>query len=394
MPLIRLSDPQIENIAPYDNPLSVAGVLKPESPVQCFSQRQLTENANAFLNEFGADTAYAVKANPGTLVLKAAHAAGIRTFDVASLEEVRLISGLFDDAELHYHNPVKSRTEIASAYHQYGCKRFAIDDFSELTRIRKICGNDSAVEIAVRFRLPTQKGAIHDFSSKFGTTPQSAARLLSQVKLCSYKPVLTFHPGSQCTDAGLWALHIKTAARIVKNSRIKLHKLNIGGGFPASYARSQPAPLTAMFKTIRHTAAKHFPNHTNNLLECEPGRAIVASSISTLARVKMVRKTTRELFLNDGIYGGLLEMAQAPALTPHIRNIRKGRYRATTDCQPFTVYGPTCDPLDRLPGTLALPVDIAEGDYVQFCNLGAYGGATSTRFNGYGTGDMILVDQP
>ena len=49
-----------------------------------------------------------------------------------------------------------------------------------------------------------------------------------------------------------------------------------------------------------------------------------------------------------------------------------------------TVFGPTCDSLDQLPGTLDLPADLGEGDYVLFHGMGAYGGVTATRFNGYG----------
>ena len=48
------------------------------------------------------------------------------------------------------------------------------------------------------------------------------------------------------------------------------------------------------------------------------------------------------------------------------------------------VFGPTCDSVDRLPGEIALPGDIAEGDYVLFHGAGAYSVVTNTRFNGFG----------
>ncbi|MFN6979953.1 MAG: type III PLP-dependent enzyme, partial [Gemmobacter sp.] len=48
------------------------------------------------------------------------------------------------------------------------------------------------------------------------------------------------------------------------------------------------------------------------------------------------------------------------------------------------VFGPTCDSVDRLPGDVAMPGDVAEGDYVLFHGLGAYSTATNTRFNGFG----------
>jgi ornithine decarboxylase len=51
---------------------------------------------------------------------------------------------------------------------------------------------------------------------------------------------------------------------------------------------------------------------------------------------------------------------------------------------PRIVFGPTCDSVDRLPGEIGLPGDLAEGDYVLFHGLGAYSTATNTRFNGFG----------
>jgi hypothetical protein len=51
---------------------------------------------------------------------------------------------------------------------------------------------------------------------------------------------------------------------------------------------------------------------------------------------------------------------------------------------PRIVFGPTCDSVDRLPGELVLPGDLAEGDYVDLAGHGAYSTVTNTRFNGFG----------
>ena len=60
--------------------------------------------------------------------------------------------------------------------------------------------------------------------------------------------------------------------------------------------------------------------------------------------------------------------------------------------QAFDVYGPTCDPLDRLPNPVTLPTTVTDGDWIEFGMVGAYGAATVTRFNGYGTIASIAVD--
>jgi ornithine decarboxylase len=55
------------------------------------------------------------------------------------------------------------------------------------------------------------------------------------------------------------------------------------------------------------------------------------------------------------------------------------------------VFGPTCDSVDRLPGDVAMPGDMEEGDYVLFHGIGAYSVATATRFNGFGDHGLETV---
>ena len=43
-------------------------------------------------------------------------------------------------------------------------------------------------------------------------------------------------------------------------------------------------------------------------------------------------------------------------------------------------------------GWLVLPADIAEDDIIEFSTVGAYGAATATRFKGYGTSAMAIVE--
>jgi len=58
---------------------------------------------------------------------------------------------------------------------------------------------------------------------------------------------------------------------------------------------------------------------------------------------------------------------------------------------PRIVFGPTCDSVDRLPGDVPLPGDIAEGDFVVIHGMGAYSTVTNTRFNGFGELSVATV---
>jgi ornithine decarboxylase len=170
---------------------------------------------------------------------------------------------------------------------------------------------------------------------------------------------------------------------------IELQVLNVGGGFPARYNGSKEAELSDFFSAIRQAVKAAFGDRPP-VLECEPGRALVAGSTSLLTRVKLVRHGPDEVFINDGIYGALMECWQVPELLPPFRAIRDGLLLGGP-VRPFTVFGPTCDPLDRLPDRLELPSGLREGDFIEFGNIGAYGAATMTRFNGYGSHATVNV---
>lgn len=372
----------------FQDARDVARSLAPERPLLCFAPEMLSVRAKAFLEGFPGEVSYAVKANSHPAVIGTLARAGIAVFDVASVAEMETVQAIAPAARFHYHNPIKSRGEIARAFRSFGCRRFAVDDHLELAKIADTTGLVRDIEIAVRFRLPPLGLSAHDFSCKFGATPEEAALLLRQATDLGFKPVLTFHPGSQCLDPAAYVRHIEVAAAIAREAGVTLHALNVGGGFPARYRDDQVPALEGFFAAIAEAVNASFAETPQ--LECEPGRGLVAASMSLLTRVKLVKHGRREIFLNDGIYGALLEMSQAPGLTPPYRAIRCGDV-LTGEEGGFTVYGPTCDPLDRLPVPLTLPEAVDEDDFVEFGTLGAYGAATSTRFNGYEVADVVTV---
>ena len=114
--------------------------------------------------------------------------------------------------------------------------------------------------------------------------------------------------------------------------------------------------------------------------------------MSLLARVKLVCTDGDDIFINDGVYGGLMEFMQVPELQPPYRALRDGAVLGG-ESKSWKVFGPTCDPLDVLPNRLDLPASLRDDDYIEFGSLGAYGIATSTGFNGYGTHEVIPVDE-
>ncbi|MBV0911364.1 type III PLP-dependent enzyme [Anianabacter salinae] len=349
---------------------------RPERPVIYFDPAALERAAQTFIGGFPGLVTYAVKANPDARVIEALAAQGMTAFDIASPWEARLVAHHAPGAVMHYNNPVRARAEITEAL-ALGVRSFSVDAQSELDKLIA-CGLPTGAEVSVRFRLPV-KGAAYDFGSKFGADPEAASDLLRQVTEAGFNASLTFHPGTQCTDPEAWARYIERAALIADEAGVTLHRLNVGGGFPAHRAGS--APVLAWVFDVIETAVTRAFGETPPALVCEPGRAMVADAFILAAQVRAVRGD--DVFLNDGIYGALSEWRDIGP-SDRIRALAPDGTERTGDTALRPVFGPTCDSLDRLPGLVALPETLGEGDYVIFDGIGAYGTAIATRFNGYG----------
>ena len=346
-----------------------------ERPLLVFDDSRLAAQAAAFRAGFPGLVTYAVKANPLAEVLRVLARAGIRAYDVASPAEMEAVRDAVPGAVLHYHNPVRSPAEIEAAC-RHGVVSWSVDDRPGLARLGAL---PQGAEIAVRLRLPVP-GAAYDFGEKFGADPEDAAGLLAEVAARGFRPSLTFHPGTQCGDPEAWTAYVGASGAVARQAGVRLHRLNVGGGFPDRTGRGR-AGLEAIFDRIGASVAEVFGPQAPALV-CEPGRGMVADSFALIARV-MALRGDGAVVLNDGIYGGLAEWRDLPR-APRLRVLdpagrMRGGLRRTR-----VVYGPTCDSIDRLPEPVALPDDVAEGDTVVFPGMGAYSAALATRFNGYG----------
>lgn len=367
----------------WNSPSDYLLARAPDHPVHFFAPAALQAQAKRFVDGFNGLVTYAVKANPEQTVLSNLLAAGVTAFDVASPNEIRLLRELAPHAVLHYNNPVRSKSEIGFAY-KAGVKSYSVDSFREFTKIKDIIP-PTGVEISVRTKLPVS-GAVYDFGAKFGATPEKAIELSRRVKSAGYIPSITFHPGTQCEDPNAWETYIAEAAAVARAANVTIKRLNVGGGFPAKTASATP-DLEHFFDVIDKAVTKVFPIYP--ALVCEPGRALVAQSFSHATRVKSINDTG-DVYLNDGIYGGLSEFPVLDVQRSYTVLPPMGEQRSLINSL-TQVFGPTCDSLDVLPHKLRLPIDITDDDYIIFQNMGAYVKGVTTDFNGYGQLETVTV---
>ncbi|MEX0298652.1 MAG: hypothetical protein AB3N28_06250, partial [Kordiimonas sp.] len=229
-------------------------------------------------------------------------------------------------------------------------------------------------------------GAAYDLDGKFGVSLADAANLVREVSLVANRIGLCFHVGSQCMDAMAFRSAIKQLADITSEAGIAPDIIDVGGGFPVAYPGMEVEPLETYFDVI-HEAISDYGFSGAELL-CEPGRALVAEAGATAARVELRRSNS--LYLNDGTYGALFD-AGSLAWPFAVRLLRLNEEMVATEYQSFDAYGPTCDSVDHMEGPFQLPVDAREGDWIVFENLGSYGQAMQSRFNGFYSDTCVSI---
>ncbi len=369
----------------WTNPTEFLRTQSPDNPVLFFAPSAAQAAARRFIDGFPGMVTYAVKSNPGEAMVENLAAAGIRGYDCASPFEIDLIRRLAPDAAIHYNNPVRARHEIAYAVAK-DVKSYSVDSQSELAKLIELVPAEGT-EISVRFKLPVA-GAAYNFGAKFGATSELAVDLLKSVADAGFIASLTFHPGTQCTDPAAWEFYIREAAVIAGQAGVTIARLNVGGGFPNHRLSAIVPQIETTFALIDRVATEAF-GADRPLLVCEPGRALCGDAFSLAARVKAVRDETH-VFLNDGVYGTLTELPMIGVID-RMEVLTPTGERRTGDLIPRIVFGPTCDSVDRLPGELPLPEDLAEGDFVIWHGMGSYSTVTNTRFNGFGELQMATV---
>jgi len=359
-------------------------LLRPQEPLHCIRAGVITDATRAFVQSFNGEVLFAVKCNPEPAVLRAIWEGGVRHFDCASISEVALVRRLFPCADIHFMHPVKSRAAIAEAWVRHGVRDFVLDSEGELTKILAEIPAGARPGLFIRLALPNTRAAI-DLSTKFGAEFESAVALLRAARKVAGKLGVAFHVGSQCLDPLAWRDAIALTGAVIAAAGVPVDIIDVGGGFPVAYPEIDPPPLGAFMAEI--DAAFDALNLPNVKLWAEPGRALAAGGGSVVAQVQLRRG--QMLYINDGVYGSLYDAGPLGFRFP-ARLIRDGAPSGAPEAA-FGFFGPSCDSLDVMQGPFMLPDDVAEGDWIEIGQLGAYGACLRTAFNGFDRAALVEV---
>ena len=320
------------------------------------------------------------------------HAAVVRTlldegasFDLATSGEVDLVAsqGVPSERTIHTH-PIKRDSDIRDAL-AYGCTVFVVDNINELEKF--IAYKDQA-EILVRLSF-RNKDAFADLSKKFGCSPEAAIDIISLAQQLGIRiKGLSFHVGSQSPNPTKYVEAINASAKVVKQvaelGLPALSTLDIGGGFPVPYS-ADVLPIDVFCAPI-NIALTQLPE-TMQII-AEPGRFIVASSVTSVASV--MGQATREgktwYYLDDGVYGSFSGLMFDEAAYP-IDSAKQDGERFES-----VLAGPTCDSIDVISDSIMLP-KLNNGDLIISRMMGAYTLATATDFNFFKRAEVVVLNE-
>jgi diaminopimelate decarboxylase len=365
---------------------------------------------------------YALKANPNPVLgrLLAQRGAGV---DVVSGGELYLARQMgFPGGRIVFAGVGKTRAEMEEALSGAGIRAFHVESRPELETLSSVAAEMGKVApVAVRVN-PDVEAHTHPYittgtaTSKFGVSPADALEMMRQAAADPYlQPVgLHTHIGSQLADIDPI---IEATRRVLElwdtlaAEGIALRTLNIGGGLAIPYQPGDlpegPAQLAAGLRPLLEGRKLE--------LEVEPGRYLLGPCGVLLTRV-LYSKPADRLASNPAAAPATPadQAAGAQAGRPRrlivvdagmndlIRPALYGAFHPIRPAQepyadavpvPTDIAGPVCESADFLATDRPLPAEAGEpGTLLVVGQVGAYGFAMSSQYNGRPRAAEVLVD--
>lgn len=326
---------------------------------------------------------YAVKCNDAPAVLHLLAALGTG-FDCASKAEIENVLSIgVEPSRIIYANPCKTRSFIKHAA-SVGVDLMTFDNEIELHKVKIL---HPQAQLVIRIRVD-DSSAVCRLGLKFGCDMEDVPHLLEVAKELGLNVVgVSFHVGSGCQDSGAYRTAVASCRQvfdIATEIGFSMDLLDIGGGFPGS--KGPYISFEEIANVVNQSLDEHFPPDCGVKIIAEPGRYFVASAFTLCTNIIAKREIVSEednepccmYYVNDGVYGSFnclifdhAEVQPVPLIDPTDRPLQK-----------CSVWGPTCDSLDRILETITLP-SLNVGEWILFENMGAYTVCAASTFNGF-----------
>ncbi|KAF2645984.1 ornithine decarboxylase [Massarina eburnea CBS 473.64] len=333
---------------------------------------------------------YAVKCNPDPQVLRLMAELGMG-FDCASMNEIESVLKLgVAPTRIIYAQPCKTKAYVRYAANA-GVKQMTFDNLDELYKVKQLSPD---AELYLRI-LTDDSASLCQLSNKFGASMNDTRDLLELAKKLELNVVgVAFHVGSGASDPSAFTKAVRDARFVFDQAEdlgFAMHTLDVGGGFTGD------ASFEDMSAALSSALDDYFPPHIRII--GEPGRYYVSDAF-TIACSIIGRRTVTDatlgttsymLYMNDGVYGNFScipfdHQNPIPQVLKSGSNVLYNTHRPGYDSPSMTEYsiwGPTCDGIDKIPDTHLFAEVLGMGDWLYFEHMGAYTKCSATPFNGF-----------
>lgn len=243
---------------------------------------------------------------------------------------------------------------------------------------------------------------------KFGAQPNEAPALLRHAAKLHLNVVgVAFHVGSGCSEPQAFHRAIAASRQVFREAEAEgfnMTLLDIGGGFLGG----KDSTLDEAASCINEALDMNFPESMGVRVIAEPGRYFVSAAFTLATPIINKReislKDSSEIsndsplqaglndaekstmyFIDDGLYGSF-----NCVLYDHqvVKPVPLLEYPGGDS--PSSVWGPTCDGIDRVIENMELPSALAVGDWLVWEEMGAYTLSAAGNFNGFPLPQVIV----
>ncbi|KAJ3212670.1 Antizyme inhibitor 1 [Entophlyctis luteolus] len=377
---------------------------------------------------------YAMKCCPDPVVIKTLVELGTG-FDCASKTEIETaLSYGVDPSNIIYANPCKQASHLRYA-HSKGIRTLTFDNADELRKIKQHMPNARCV---VRILGFDASRSLCNFSTKFGAKPELVPGLLQVAKDLGLDVVgVSFHVGSGCFDANVFAQAVASAAWVInvaKDYGFDMSLLDVGGGFPCNGNGTAGITFPEIAAVLGPAIDDLIPSHVRVI--AEPGRYYAGSAFTLAVNVVARRVVSRDgkafdavssvasspvgedmvdsgvlvgpalgdhpvfmYYINDGMYGSFNcitfdHQVVTPRVLARAGKVMYGMVASSNlgiASYPCSIWGPTCDSIDCITKDGMLP-ELEVGDWMYFEHMGAYTLAAASKFNGFKKTEIVYTN--
>ncbi|KAM4066476.1 pyridoxal-dependent decarboxylase, pyridoxal binding domain-containing protein [Hirsutella rhossiliensis] len=344
---------------------------------------------------------YAVKCNPDPQVLRLLAALGTG-FDCASKMEIEQVLAMGTSPErIIYAQPCKTNSYVRFVK-SAGVRQMTFDNADELYKIAKLFP-----EAELFLRITTDDtSSLCRLSMKFGAAMDTTEGLLAVARDLGLNVVgVSFHVGSGASDPLAFYKAVRDAHAVFQQGRelgFAMRTLDVGGGFCGD-------TFEQMASVLDGALDEFFPVGCSVDIIAEPGRYFVSSAFTIACNI-IARRTVEDptldgkgymVYVNDGVYGNFSSIMfdhQQP-VAKVLRTAGKTLYntaaanpRRSGEGVEYSIWGPTCDGIDRISESTRFHPLLDVGDWLYFEDMGAYTKCSATQFNGFrNEHDVIYV---